>query len=315
MDMQSNTKYAVEPQVLTGIAAQISNAIKFSSLAMQSIPVEQSLQAFTKNYEYLKVDDDYGYGFEMDVISPPDGSETVEKVDLKTPVVYSNYSMTYNEYLEFQASRFSLSERLMRRVQQLALKIDLITYTGDSKHSIPALGTATPGTEVSSGQLDLTNPTNARLTFAAALNQLKAAGKYSGIVNPGTNIVIEMTPDKYTEAIGVTTATEDLSSMGAVNAVVNEMFPQGNHIIRENPYLDAAVVTDSNGKPTITVGADTVLIYPQHPQVMRILQSPMSIRQSPLDETRGITFQPIQRHTRLDDDNGKALILVETGLA
>ncbi len=313
-DMQSGTKYAVEPQVLTKIAANISKALKYSSLAMQTIPVEQSLQSFSKTYEYIKSESDQGFGFEMDVVSPPDGSDIVEGVDLKTPIVYTNYGMTFNQYLEFQQSKFNLNQRLLDKVQQLALKVDLITYTGDTKHGITALGTATPGTEVTT-QLDLTSPTNARLTFATALNQMKAAGKYSGIMNPATNIVIELTPDKFTEAIGVTTATEDNSSMTAVRAVLNEMFPQGNHTIRENPYLDATVVTDGNGKPTITVGTDTCLMYPQHPQVMRILQSAMSIRQSPLDETRGITFQPIQRHTRLDDDNGKALVLVETGLA
>jgi hypothetical protein len=309
--MQSGTKYAVEPDVLAKIASTMSEAIKYTSLAMRNIPHEESLTQLSKLYEYEKVDDNIGVGFEMDATLDVDGEENLELTNLVTPTAYTNMSITYNDYLLFQQSKLSLSERLMRRVNRIARRIDLITYIGDTKFSINALGTATPGTEITT-PLNVTTPTLAQSTFASAFSEMKVAGKYGGLVTPSTNVIIECTPNIYALMQGNTTATEDQNVLAAVERLVTQTFGSGSKVV-ENPYLDGSYTVDANGKASISVGTNGILMYPQHPMVMKTVGSPLEIRQSNLDQVKGITFQPIQRHTRVDDDNGKATILVETG--
>lgn len=308
---QLATLYDVEPEVITQIQDRISRRIEYASLAMQNIPLQESLPVYSQNFEYAKEQNDVGIAFEMDPVDPPDGADSLEFVDLKTPVAYTNYGMSFDQFTRRQQSIHSLEERLNARVGKIARRIDLITYMGDSKHSIANLGTASPATEISTA-LNFTTTALIASTFATAFKQMRSAGKYAGLVTPNTNVVVEMSPDLFVDAQGTKSTNEDFNGINTIQNELLQVFGSGSKVV-ENPYLGGSYTTNAKGVETITEGTGIVLMYPQNDMVMSLLQSPLTIRASALDETKGITFQPLKRHTRKDDDNGKATILIETG--
>ena len=165
-NMLADAKYEVEPSVVTRIAAFLQDQVNYGSLASQNIPLEGGLSTLTKKYEWAKKDPETGIGFEMDVVTPPDSHATLEEKSVKTPIVYSNATFTYNQWREQGMSLYSLQQRLADHIAEMAVRQDLIAYIGDSKHSINPLGTATPGTEVTT-QLDVSTTALAASTFSA----------------------------------------------------------------------------------------------------------------------------------------------------
>lgn len=308
VDLKTGTRYRIEPQVLASISERLSEAIKYQSLSMQSMPVEQSLPIGNKIYEYYDIDHDIGVGFEMDVSVDVDGSEDIGTNLVKTPVAYTNYSMGYDDFLNLPESRYTLQQRLLDRSNKVARRIDLINYLGDTKHGISSLESV--ATEITT-PLNFTTTALLSSTLATALKQMRSAGKYAGLVTPMSNVVVEVTPDYYAILQGLKSVNEDFNGIDVINNMLRQTFGAGSRI-QENYILGGSYSVDGNGKATITEGTTTLVMYPQNPQVTKIVQSGMVTRQSNLDETKGITFQPLRRNTRVDDTNGTVVILKES---
>lgn len=311
MVTQDSVDYGIRPETISLLSGILLETLKFGSLAFMGMPNEQSLAPITKNYSDWKTNSKIGVGFELEVVSPPDSSHVQRRTNIETPVLFSNYGMTYDEWLEFNGDPYSLAARMEAQTRELQVRADLITYMGDSKYNIDPLGTATPGTEITT-QLDVSSPTNARSTFSTAFKQLRSATKYLGVSGPMSTVVIEMTPDVFAIAEGKTTATEDLSSLDAVEMMLQKRFGASSRIV-ENPYLGGSFAVDSAGIHTITEGTDIILMYIDDPRVMRSLSSMLAIRQSPLDETKGLTIQPVMRLSRRDAE--PLGVLLETDVA
>ncbi len=308
MTIHDDVDYRIRPSTITQVSAILLDTIKYGSLAMQSLPDEKSLQLRTKNYEDWKTKSTVGVGFELDVVSPPDSTFSQKRDNVETPILYSNYSMSALEFEEYNNDPYSLAARMAAQVEELQTRADLITYMGSTKHSIAPLGTATPGTEITT-PLDIASPTNAKLTFAKAFQQLRAALKYKGIAGPQSTLIIEMTPDAYVVADGTGTATEDRTSLEAIEKQMLSTFGPASKVV-ENPYLGGSFAVDDSGVHTITEGSDIILMYIHDPRVMRTLSSTLKINQSPFDETRGLTIQPTMRLSRRDAE--PLGVLVET---
>ncbi len=311
MVTQDNIDYLIRPETISQLSNILLETIKFGSLSFEGMPNEQSLPIINKNYQDWKVDSKIGVQFELEVVSGHDSSHSQKRVNIETPILASNYSMTYDQLLEFEGDAYALAQRMDAQVEELRTRADLITYMGDTKYGINPLGTATPGTEVTT-QLDVSSPTNALSTFSTMFKQLRSAVKYKGIAGPNSIVVVEMTPEIFATASGKTTATESVSAMDMVKKAMFDRFSQSSRVV-ENPYLGGSFTVDSTGVHTIVEGTDTILIYIADPRVMRTLTSGLTIRRSPVDETKGLTIQPVMRLSRRDAE--PLGVLVETDVA
>lgn len=310
---QLATKYEVEPAVLTAISAFLQDQVRYGSLAFQAIPEEQSLSPIQQAYEWHKKDFNIGIGFESDVVSPPDAEGSLERKELATPILFSNYGFTYDQWRKVSGSRYGLQERLMDQIGELRVRADLITYIGDTKYSIDALGTAIPGTEITT-QINVSSLSNIATTFAAAFKQLRSALKYNGLITEMSSVVIECTPD-IMQVLEGALDTNQTGKNGRIflEDILKSKFKGPNSQLRENPYLDGSYSVNSAGVHTITEGTDSLLMYVQDPRVMKLVTSGMEIRTGNLDQTKGQTVQPVQRLTRNDVE--PLGVLVETDVA
>lgn len=291
------TQYTIEPEVVSNVTSFLQQQIRFEALSEQLIPVEQSLSPLHKNYEWYKANDNVGLGYELDVVSPPDSDFSAERLEKSTPVIFSNITMGYDEWRRIQMSRYNLNARLADHAIIMARREDIYTYVGDSKHGITAWSGI--GTEFDT-QLDVSTPTLASSTGATACGQLKSSLKYSGLVGPNSTVIMELTPDIWDVAAGKTSATESITSLDSLNSVLKLYFGSNSRVV-QNHYLDAAATIDNNGVlSSFTAGADQAMLYVQDPRIVKKVTSGVETRVSPLDQTRGITFQPIKRSRRID---------------
>ena len=294
---QLGTSYNIEPEVVSNITNFIQQQIRFEALSEQFLPVEQSLSPLHKNYEWYKANDNVGLGYELDVVNPPDSDFSAERLEKSTPVIFSNITMGYDEWRRIQQSRYNLNARLADHAIIMARREDIISYVGDSKHGISAWSSI--GTELAT-QLDVSTPTLATSTGALAAGQLKTSLKYSGIAGPNSTAILELTPDVWNVAAGKTTATESINALQALNDVLKQYFGANSRVV-QNHYLDAVATIDNNGVlSSFTEGADAAQLYIQDPRIVKKVTSAIETRVSPLDQTRGITFQPIKRTRRID---------------
>ncbi len=310
---QLGTKYEVEPAVLTAISAFLQDQVRYGSLAFQTIPEEMSLSPTQQAYEWHKKDFNIGIGFESDVVSPPDSEGSLERKEISTPIVFSNYGFTFDQWRRVSKSRYGLQERLMDQIGELRVRSDLITYIGDTKYSIDALGTATPGTEITT-QLNVSSLTNIASTFGKAFKQLRSALKYNGLISEQSSVIIEANPD----IMSVLEGALDTNQTGKngrmfLEDMLTSKFKGSNSQLRENPYLAGSYTVNAAGVHTITEGTDHILIYVQDSRVMKLVTSDMEIRVGNLDETKGQTVQPVKRLTRNDVE--PLGVLVETDVA
>jgi len=290
-----NTLHNLEPSVRTKISAFVQKKVRFESLAFKRMPFETSLGIDDQKFEFDASNDEIGIGYEMDVVDPPISNATVEAKEIDTPILFSNYKFSARDWRTIPKSAHNIQSRLGQQISEIALRADLITYLGDTKHGLNSI--ETDATEITT-QLDVSTTALAAASFALAFNQLDTAMKFNAMVAEDATIIVEMTPDIFSIAQGEKSVNEDFNVIRAIQQQLKESYPNGNSRVVKNQYLGGSVDVNSDGIHTITIGTDTILIYIQHPSIMKILDSRVVINLSPFDATKGITVQPTKRHTR-----------------
>lgn len=304
VDIKSGSTYTVEPMVITEVATRLQDTLKEMSLSVQRIPTERTLSPITKNYEWRIKDYDTGIDIGMSANQEAGVSESLTKTEKRTPLVWFNKKLDYDTYLEESQSAYSLRERLQDHMGQMALRIDIYNYRGVSKYSIPSLDAGGVGT-VSSSVLNTTSTALASTSMAANVKQLKQQLKYTGLIGPNSNIIVEFSPSAF-ETLSTKSTNEDFNAQQAMMMELQRHFPGGNHQIVENWLLGTPTINIPNDSKvhSITYGTtDYYIMYVQDPRIMRNVQSNMEVRQSPLDPTSGIVMQPVIRNRRIDEQD------------
>ena len=294
---QLGTHYNINPEVVSNMTNFLQQQVRYEALSTTTIPQEDSLSPLDKNYEWFKAHDNVGIGYEIDVMTPPNSDFASERLEKSTPVVFSNISMSYDEWRRVQQDRYNLNARLADHAIIMARRQDILTYVGDSKHGVDAFSGI--GTEFTT-QLDVTTPTLAETSLAVAIDQLKASLKYSSLIGPESTVILEVNPNVWAIADGATSATESQNALMVLNRKLKDSFSEASRVV-SNHYLDATAVINANGVLTsLTIGTTNAMLYVQDPRIVKVVNSGMETRVSPLDQTRGITFQPIKRTRRID---------------
>jgi len=301
---QLSTLYEYLPKVITKFNSRMIEAIKYGTHAMQSLPIEQSLSPIDQNYEYLENDYDVGVGYELDVVNPPEAAFTDEYKNIQTPVAYANLRLSYDQLRRYNADPFSLQMRLMKLQRILMRRINLISYMGDTKYSINALGSATPFEAPDTG-FDVSTIAKISETISTAKGQLEADLLYDEYYTSAPLIVMG-TPDVEESIIQALDTNQVVNGLTFMNEMLREITGNASSRFIKNPYLGGSYDVNDAGVATITPGSDCMAIYYQHPDLMKLLFSGVETRISPLDTTKGQTFQPIMRNTRLDVKSGAA---------
>lgn len=307
---QANTKYRISPETITKMSSKVSRVLEQKAMGSMMLPLERSLAKLDKLYEYEKSDGDHTVGYEMDPTGFYDGIDTVELLDLKTPLTWVNMALSAHDVERLNKQPMKVAARLAKRIEKMALRQDLITYLGDTKYNVLPLNSATGNATEVTTALNVTTTVLAASTFATMFQQLDAADLYSGnILGSRPRIAMEFNPTIWYFMGGKKSTNEDFSVMRAIRETASEVGFEVD--MRANKFIGASYEI-KNGKSVLTYGSDGCLIYPRTDMVTKILQSPMTIEQSNFDDVFGTVYQPLQRHTRVDDDVGKALLLYET---
>ncbi len=308
---QTGTLYNINPEVVSRVTSALQQQIDYMALSSRLQPVEVSMNILEKNYEWFKEHADIGLGYELDVITPPDSDFASERIEKVIPEIFGNIGMGYDEYRRVIADpHYNLAQRLNKHAMIMAARADIYTYVGDDKHGIGAWSGI--GTEFDDA-LNVTTRDLCVSSLTKAVFQLKAAMKYNSMVDENAEVLLELNPNVWEVAEGVSDANDLGTGITAMDAVLQRNFGASSRCVL-NHYLDASATIDSNGRLTsFTEGASNAMLYVKSPMVSKVVQSPIETRVSPLDQTKGITFQPVFRTRRLDIET--TAILKETAVS
>jgi len=268
-----------ENEVVTKMVAEIEAPIKEVSTIRQILPHRSNLAIDDLNAEYWKYHILSKYNYDLDPSGEALHQEKVEKEQIKTPVIWKDVRLTFNDYNRIKRSGIRpFSDRYREVGLYMAFAEEAVGVIGDSKMGITSFGDETNNVTNATAEQNLTTTILAQSTCITQIQELKANLGSPGGTNAQATaalkrypLIMLMNTAAYDKGMSVfSTLREEISAIDVVNTQLAKFGAPGSEVV-EVPNLFGSVAENAGLREvTVNATAGTLLMAysPEHALVL-----------------------------------------------